>query len=142
MIHEKLVNQLRKHEGESLHAYMCPAGRLTLGVGRNIDQSGGKGITKDESTMLLMNDIAECTTDLQGIFGDQWNWMSDNRKIALIDHRFNLGPTRFRGFKRMIAAIKREDWADAGREAMDSKWAREDVGKVRSGLIYTQLVGG
>ena len=142
-MHEKLVKQLRKHEGESLHAYLCPAGKVTLGIGRNIDQNGGKGITKDESTFLLLNDIAECTSDLQNLFGSEtWNWMSDNRKIALIDHRFNLGPSRFRGFRRMIAAIRRGDWADAGKEAMDSKWAREDVGKVRSGLIYTQLVGG
>ena len=141
-MHDKLVKQLRKHEGERLHAYLCPAGRWTLGVGRNIDERGGKGITKSESTFLLLNDIAECTTDLQNLFGGAWNWMSDNRKIALIDMRFCLGPSRFRGFRRMIAAIKREDWADAGKEAMDSKWAREDVGKVRSGLIYTQLVGG
>ena len=142
MMHDKLIKQLRKHEGERLHAYLCPAGRLTLGVGRNIDQNGGKGITEGESTMLLMNDIAECMTDLQTLFGNQWNWFSENRKIALLDHRFNLGPSRFRSFRRMIAAIKREDWADAGKEAMDSKWAREDVGEVRSGLIYTQLVGG
>lgn len=142
-MHDKLVKQLRKHEGERLHAYLCPAGKLTIGIGRNIDPSGGKGITKDESALLLMNDIAECTTDLQNLFGSNiWNWMSENRKIALIDMRFCLGPNRFRGFRRMIAAIHKGDWADAGREAMDSKWAREDVGKVRSGLIYTQLVGG
>ena len=142
-MHDKLVKQLRKHEGERLHAYLCPAGRWTLGVGRNIDERGGKGITENESTFLLLNDIAECTSDLQNLFGsNEWNWMSDNRKIALIDMRFCLGPNRFRGFRKMIAAIRKGDWADAGKEAMDSKWAREDVGKVRSGLIYTQLVGG
>ena len=140
-MHDKLVKQLRKHEGEVLHAYLCPAGRWTVGVGRNIDQNGGKGITKDESTMLLMGDIAECTTDLQRLFGDQWNWISDNRKIALIDLRFNLGGRGFRSFRRMIQAIRAEDWAWAGKEAMDSRWAVQ-VQKSRSGLIYAQLVGG
>ena len=140
---DKLVKQLRKHEGERLFAYQCPAGRWTLGVGRNVDERGGKGITKDESAFLLMNDIAECTSDLQRLFGSEaWNWMSDNRKIALIDMRFCLGPNGFRGFRRMLAAIRKGDWADAGKEALDSKWAREDVSKIRSGLIYAQLVGG
>ena len=139
-MHEKLVEQLRRHEGERLFAYQCSVGMWTIGVGRAIGE-GGKGITRDESTMLLMGDIAECTTDLQRLFGDQWNWISDNRKIALIDMRFNLGPSRFRSFRRMIQAIRAEDWAWAGKEAMDSRWAVQ-VQKSRSGLIYAQLVGG
>ena len=139
-MHEKLVEQLRRHEGERLFAYQCSVGMWTIGVGRAIGE-GGKGITRDESTMLLMGDIAECTTDLQRLFGDQWNWISDNRKIALIDMRFNLGPGRFRSFRRMIQAIRAEDWAWAGKEAMDSRWATQ-VQKSRSGLIYAQLVGG
>ena len=140
-MHEKLIDQLRRHEGEELHAYLCPSDRWTIGIGRNIDERGGKGITRDESTMLLMGDIAECTTDLQRLFGDQWNWISDNRKIALIDLRFNLGGRGFRSFRRMIQAIRAEDWAWAGKEAMDSRWATQ-VQKARSGLIYAQLVGG
>ena len=74
------------------------------------------------------------------MFGRAWEEFSDNRKIALIDMRFNLGPSRFRGFRRMIAAIKKGDWELAGKEAMDSKWATQV--KSRSGVIYAQLVGG
>ena len=140
MIHEKLVEQLRRHEGERLFAYQCSVGMWTIGVGRAIGE-GGKGITESESTFLLLNDIAECTTDLQRLFGDQWNWISDNRKIALVDHRFNLGPSRFRSFRRMIAAIKREDWPDAGKELLDSRWATQ-VQKSRVETIHRQLVEG
>lgn len=68
--------------------------------------------------------------------------MSDNRRVALLDMRYGLGLTRFRSFRRMIAAIHRVDWASAGKEAMDSKWTREDIGRVRSGRIYSQLAGG
>ena len=135
---DKLIEQLVKHEGEPLKAYKCPAGYITIGVGRNLE---GKGITKAESRMLLVNDIAECVSDLRNLFGHQWDGMSENRRIALTDMRFNLGPSRFRSFRRMIAAIKRDDWAAAGKEAMDSKWATQ-VQKSRSGLIYAQLVGG
>ena len=136
---DKLVKQLIKHEGEVLTAYKCPAGYITVGVGRNLE---GKGITKAESRMLLMNDVGECEADLIRIFGaGGWERMSSNRRIALIDMRFNLGPGRFRSFRRMIQAIRAEDWAWAGKEAMDSRWAVQ-VQKSRSGLIYAQLVGG
>ena len=138
---DKLIKQLILHEGEHLHAYLCPADRWTIGVGRNIDVRGGKGITAEESRYLLGNDIEECILDLRRIFPG-WMRFSENRQIALIDMRYNLGPSRFRSFRRMIAAIIAEVWELAGREAMDSKWAREDVGKIRSGRIYTQLVGG
>lgn len=135
---EKLYEQLIRHEGEVLTAYKCPAGFITVGVGRNLE---GKGITRPESRMLLINDVAECETDMRTFFGKSWEYFSDNRKIALIDLRFNLGPSRFRGFRKMIAAIHRSDWEDAGKEAMDSLWARQ-VQKDRSGRIYAQLVGG
>jgi lysozyme len=41
---------------------------------------------------------------------------------------FNLGEKRFRGFKDMIAAVKRGDWGAASLHARQSKWARQ-VGK-------------
>ena len=135
---DKLIDQLIKHEGEVLTAYKCPAGYITVGVGRNLE---GKGITEAESRMLLVNDIAECASDLRNLFGHQWDNISDNRRVALADMRFNLGPSRFRSFRRMIQAIRAEDWAWAGKEAMDSRWATQ-VQKSRSGLIYAQLVGG
>lgn len=135
---DKLIEQLVKHEGERLKPYRCTAGKLSIGVGRNLDD---KGISKAESRMLLAADIMQCEEDLKIIFRDQWNWISENRKIALTDMRFNLGGAGFRSFKRMINAIKNEDWEQAGLEATRSKWA-EQVQKDRSGKIFTQIVGG
>jgi len=50
---EKLIRQLREHEGLRLPPYHCPAGKLTIGIGRNL---GDKGITEKEAVMLLEND--------------------------------------------------------------------------------------
>ena len=44
---------------------------------------------------------------------------------ALIDMVFNMGITRFMGFKKMIAAIKNGDWVTAAAEMRDSKWAEQ-----------------
>jgi GH24 family phage-related lysozyme (muramidase) len=44
----KLIDQLKVHEGSRTHAYDCPAGYITIGVGRNIDPNGGLGLSEDE----------------------------------------------------------------------------------------------
>jgi lysozyme len=62
---KKLTDQLIKHEGLRLKPYHCPAGKLTIGVGRNLED---KGITEEEAVMLLENDIQECLKDLGTIF--------------------------------------------------------------------------
>ena len=133
----KLIKQLIEHEGEVLTPYKCPAGKLTIGVGRNIEDNG---IRREESRYMLTNDIAECESDLRRVF-DNFEAFSENRRVALVDLRFNLGPSRFRSFKKMIAAIQRGDWLHAACEAMDSRWAHQ-VQKSRVDTITRQLAEG
>lgn len=121
MRHKTLIDQLIYHEGERLKPYRCTAGKLTIGVGRNIEDVG---ITREESRFLLVNDIEKCVTDLLTIFPDFYLY-DQARQWALIDLRFNLGPGGFRSFRRMIAAIKRGDWQQAAAEAIDSKWSKQ-----------------
>jgi lysozyme len=136
---KELIEQLAQHEGERLHVYTCSAGYETIGIGRNISDTG-KGITKMESHYLLMNDIAECKTDLQEIFPN-FDRYSETRRIALVDMRMNLGPSRFRSFKKMIAFIKKGDWLRASCEALDSRWATQ-VQKSRVNTITKQMGEG
>lgn len=75
----------------------------------------------------MRNDIKECETDLHTIF-DNFEGLDDIRKNVLIDMRFNLGPNRFRQFKKMIAAVRKKDWQQAAEEMKDSNWYRQ-VGK-------------
>jgi lysozyme len=133
-MYNSIVEQLKAHEGERLHPYRCTAGKITIGIGRNLDD---KGITKEESLYLLHNDISECVDDLLTIFPN-FHDFSANRKRALTDMRFNLGPQGFRSFKGMIAAIERGDWEDAARHALNSKWATQ-VQKSRVDTVIEEL---
>ena len=45
---EKLLAMLKRHEGVETHAYECSEGKVTVGVGRNIDKEGGIGLSDDE----------------------------------------------------------------------------------------------
>ncbi|MEA3348486.1 MAG: sulfate adenylyltransferase subunit CysN [Pseudomonadota bacterium] len=117
-----VTRQLIEHEGLKLKPYHCPAGKLTIGVGRNLEE---RGISEEEALYLLNNDIAESIKDLQKIFADEFETLPENVQRVLIDMRFNLGASGFKGFKKMIKAVKEEDFTQAALEMQDSKWFRQ-----------------
>lgn len=114
----KLKKQLVMHEGLKLKSYLCSAGKLTIGVGRNIEDVG---LTESEAMMLLDNDILACVKDLRGMF-HSFDQMPENIKMVLADMRFQLGPKGFRGFRRMLRAVKVGDWPEMVRQMKDSAW--------------------
>nr|WP_083863867.1 glycoside hydrolase family protein [Desulfobacula toluolica] len=139
-IHKKIADQLIQHEDLRLKPYRCPAGKLTIGIGRNLED---KGITQKEAIMLLKNDIQDCISDLKEIFSDQKN--NENEKnefdslpegvqIVLVDMRFNLGHDGFRRFKKMIKAVREHDFHRAALEMKDSRWYYQ-VGKRAENLV-------
>ena len=132
-----IEKQLIEHEGLEKKVYRCPAGKLTVGVGRNLED---KGITEEEALFLLRNDIAECEDDLRSIF-TEYDALDESRKHVLIDMRFNLGPSRFRKFKKMIAAVKEKEFSRAAEEMKDSNWYRQ-VGKRAERLFKMMEIAG
>ena len=132
-----IEKQLIKHEGLEKKVYRCPAGKLTVGVGRNLED---KGITEEEALFLLRNDIAECEDDLRSIF-TEYDALDESRKRVLIDMRFNLGPSRFRQFKKLIAAVKEKEFSRAAEEMKDSNWYRQ-VGKRAETLFKMMEIAG
>lgn len=118
---DALVMELIRDEGMELKPYRCTAGKLTIGVGRNLDD---RGITRDEASYLLKNDIAICEKDLDRVVPN-WRNLSDARQRVLINMAFNLGIARLSGFKKFIANIQMNDFKAAAREMMDSTWAKQ-----------------
>ena len=64
MTRSELISMLRRHEGVEPFGYQCSEGKLTVGVGRNIDPEGGLGLSPDEIDYLLENDIDRTIADL------------------------------------------------------------------------------
>lgn len=110
---------LVKDEGLRLKVYQDSLGIPTIGVGRNLQD---RGITKSEAMLMLDNDLAECVNDLTASF--PWFAKLDEvRQHVVLNMRFNLGPSRFRGFRMMLAALERQDYAAAADSMKFSKWA-------------------
>lgn len=133
------LEQIKVDEGYSKHVYVCPAGMMTIGYGRNVDSRGGPGLSESEASWLLANDIGECEADLKKVFS-QWDSISEQRKSTLINLRYQLGPTRFRLFRKMIAAIEIGDWATAGAELSYSNLMKQTP--ARTGRRVRELEQG
>ena len=121
---EKLLAMLKRHEGVETHAYECSEGKVTVGVGRNIDKEGGIGLSDDEVDYLLQNDVERVIKELAA----EYPWftdLDDVRRDAMVDISFNLGATRLRLFKRALAAMEEGEYKVAATEFLDSKWAKQ-----------------
>lgn len=129
MINQVLIDQLISHEGLELKPYKCSAGRLTIGVGRNLTD---KGITTAEAMYLLGNDISESVLDLQDIFEGGFYRLPEIVQRTLIDMRFNLGSKGFRGFRKLIAAINLGNFNLAAREMEGSNWYNQVGGRSKT----------
>ena len=121
----RLVAQLHRHEDARRFAYTCPAGHLTIAVGRNIDANGGIGLSDDEIDYLLNNDIQRCHDELAGAYGAWYPALNPARQHAMINLNFNLGLTRLGGFTKFLAAMGAGNWQTAGNELLDSRYARQ-----------------
>jgi lysozyme len=121
MNRDELRSMLVLHEGLRLKPYKCTAGKLTIGVGRNLDDNG---ITQAEAFHLLENDIIAVEEDLDRTW-PWWRQMTDARQQVLADMAFNLGITRLGGFVNTLAAMKRGDYEAAADGMLASLWASQ-----------------
>lgn len=132
---KRLIDQLIIHEGLRLKPYKCTSEKLTIGVGRNLDDVG---ITREEAMYLLENDIARIAGSLYSEF-DWFNDLNEHRKEAVINIVFNIGLGSFKKFKKTIAYIEDGKFDLAGAELLDSRYAKQ-VGN-RAIDVANQLAG-
>ena len=115
----RLRADLIRDEDRRLKPYRDSVGKLTIGVGRNLDDVG---LSIAETDMLLGNDIARAVLDLDR-FASWWRMLPDDAGRGLINMCFNLGWPRLSTFVLMLAALQAKDYERAATEALDSKWA-------------------
>lgn len=120
-----LIDQLILHEGLRLKLYFDPLGVPTLGVGRNLRDTG---ITHEEAMYLLKNDVARVLTALENGM-PFFPRLSELRQRVLIDMAINLGPAGVLSFYRMVDALGDGDYQQAAREMLASKWAHQVKGR-------------
>ena len=137
MSHREIVKaQLRIDEDSRRFPYRDSVGKLTIGVGRNLDDVG---LRPDEIDYMLENDISEAEGDARELF-PSFDALSDARKAVLVNMCFNLGRSRLSAFHKFRAAVSDGEWERAAAEMIDSKWAAQ-VG-IRAQRLSKQMREG
>lgn len=134
--YDALAHELQQVEGLKLTLYRCTAGKLSIGIGRNLED---RGISEDEARLMFRNDVAIIERELDRNI-PWWRGLSDGRQRALINMAF-MGVPRLMGFRNMLSALQAGDWDRAAAEARDSKWA-SDVQPARVQMVCNLFAGG
>ncbi len=134
---DALKRQLIQNEGLKLKPYRDTVGKLTIGVGRNLDD---RGITEAEAEYLLNNDILATIQALQARPWFQAVKDDEIRARVLIDMAFNMGIKKLEQFQETLACVQAGDFNGASVHMMDSKWAKQ-VGQRAQKLSHMMCYG-
>lgn len=121
MNRKELAEQLEIDEGVRQFPYKDTVGKITIGIGRNLDDVG---LSNHEIALLLDNDILRVERDLDRAL-PWWRNMSETRQQVIANMCFNLGIGRLLGFKNTLKAMKEGQYEDAAEGMMASKWAKQ-----------------
>jgi lysozyme len=146
-----IIQRFVLHEGCVLQPYKCPAGYLTIGVGRNLETNPltkeeqkvcgdyMHGITKNAAYYLLRNDIEkvkrECSKNIPF-----FNTLDAERRYALLDMCFNLGIKSLLKFRLMLEAMGVGNFEKAAAECLNSRYAKQ-TGKRAKRIAETIRTG-
>jgi len=116
----ELAAELTRDEGLRLKPYRDTVGKITIGIGRNLDDVG---ISPEEAQFLLRNDIEAAERLLDSRLG-WWRRLDEDRQRVLVNMAFNLGP-RLLGFEHTLFFIANGEWDKAADAMLASKWAAQ-----------------
>lgn len=150
---DALTRQLVVHEGLRTTLYRCTSGKLTIGVGYNVDDRGlgdlsvalartvtldelqRRGLPERDCLTVLRADIARFESSIRAKF-PLYDQLDDVRKRVVVDFVFNLGGAGASKFKSAIrfltmavaqteAAFAEACYTAAAFHIADSVWARQ-----------------
>ena len=137
---QEIIQRLCFNEGFRQSPYRCKAGKLTIGVGHNLDNCPltkeelefighdcrEKSITKEQVFYLLRHDIDRAINSLNRKI-PWWKNLNEDRQYVLLDMCFQLGIDGLLGFKKMLSAMGIGDFERGAEECLDSKYAKYDT---------------
>jgi lysozyme len=99
----------------------APHGKITIGIGRNIQD---KGIDITEADKMLEDDLNYLVPKLKAAL-PYFDNLGDVRQGVLVDIAFNLGFNGLMEFKNMLALIEQQKFHEASLELLNSKAANQ-----------------
>ncbi len=124
-----LFDLLKFEEGYREKAYYCSEGYPTIGIGTKI---GPKGAPLEHYTLRVSEALSLCmlNEEVKSIRDQlvKFSWyrnLDEDRQIIIKSMCYQMGVSGVLKFKKMIAALEKEDYKTASIEALDSRWAKQ-----------------
>lgn len=131
--------QLKRDEGEVLHAYQDTLGYWTIGIGILIDKRKGGGLRPEESEFIFNNRLRILNKQLDKRI--PWIGKLDPvRRGVLVNMAFQMGVDGLLGFKNTLAMIERGHYQAAAAGMLNSKWAKQTP--ARANRLSVQMATG
>tara|TARA_S200002703_G_C3766286_1_gene235888 strand:+ start:685 stop:1134 length:450 start_codon:yes stop_codon:yes gene_type:complete len=125
---DKLREDLARDEGCKFEIYLDHLGYETFGIGhliRDFDPEYGEPVgthVSEERVIEAFEDDIDITLADCLLLFDGFSSFPEEVQLILANMMFNMGMPRLSKFKKMIAAVEAQDWAEAAAQMKDSKW--------------------
>jgi len=116
---------LIQDEGFKTKPYKCTQDKLTIGIGRNLEDVG---LSEDEVHYLAKNDIARC--ERESMLIPWFSSLNHVRQLVVLSMLYIFGSKGFKEFKKMNLAIEKGEFHLAAQEMKDSKWYHQATKRV------------
>ena len=113
-----LVESIKKHEGFRGMPYDDSLGIPTIGYGTKLP------ITEHEADLLLKSRVYQKKEELERAepFVKE---LPKEKQDVLLEMSYQLGVGGLMKFRKMWKALKKFDYKEAAKEALDSRWAKQ-----------------
>lgn len=139
LFREAFAEHLESEEGKRHELYKDHLGNLTIGIGRALNQNP---LDDEEVYFLLLKDIKRAEEIMDKLFPGIWRNWPLQKQIAIAGMAFQLGGDGLSKFRKMVQALRVEDWETASKEALDSLWAKQTPNRAKrvAGMIRGDTV--
>jgi len=132
-------DQLKRDEGEVLHAYQDTLGYWTIGIGILIDKKKGGGLRPEESEFIFNNRLRILTEDLDKRI--PWICKLDPaRRGVLVNMAFQMGINGLLKFHNTLNTVEKGNYRLASEQMLQSLWATQTP--ARAQRLSNQMATG
>ena len=135
---DKLREEITFDEGVKYETYHCSEGHLTGGIGHLItewdedyyDKPIGTSIPEEKVNEWFASDIEVSINDCKDLFNNFDDLPEDVQRV-LANMSFQLGRPRLSKFRKMIAAVELQDFAEMANQMEDSRWFKQTTNRAQ-----------
>ncbi len=127
----EIEQEIAVHEGVVFAIYQDHLGHKTVGIGHLItrddkeyDLPVGYEVSEDRVIELFEQDMEEAFMAANRLVPSLYAYPKNVQRV-LVNMAFNLGYYRLKSFKKMLKAVKEQDYTSAATEMLDSLWAKQ-----------------